>query len=150
MKITHPDRVNFAIQSRSHTILCDQPAENGGEDSGITPPELLLAPLGSCAAFYAMQYLKTRHLAETGVEVAPTLYHRRKQDAVKLRIVCVTFTLVPDHAAERKMLERSDACLEVIGRLEGMPLQRIGRVFQVLCGPLPAPGHDEIRIPPVD
>ena len=72
VKITHLDRVKFAIQSRSHTILCDQPAENGGGDSGMTPPELLLASLGSCAAFYAVQYLKTRNLAETGVEVTVT------------------------------------------------------------------------------
>jgi len=64
--------VKFAIQSRSHTIVCDQPAENGGEDSGMTPPELLLASLGSCAAFYAVQYLKTRNLAQSGVEVSIT------------------------------------------------------------------------------
>ena len=72
VKITHLDQVKFSIQSRSHTILCDQPAENGGEDSGLTPPELLLASLGSCAAFYAVQYLKTRNLAETGVKVTVT------------------------------------------------------------------------------
>jgi putative redox protein len=58
--IKHLDHVKFSIQSRSHTILCDQPAENGGDDSGMTPPELLLASLGSCAAFYAVQYLKSR------------------------------------------------------------------------------------------
>ena len=72
VKITHLDRVKFAIQARSHTIVCDQPAENGGEDSGMTPPELLLASLGSCAAFYAVQYLKTRNFAESGVEVSVT------------------------------------------------------------------------------
>jgi uncharacterized OsmC-like protein len=72
VKITHLDQVKFAIQSRSHSIVCDQPAENGGEDSGMTPPELLLASLGSCAAFYAVQYLKTRNFAESGVEVSVT------------------------------------------------------------------------------
>jgi uncharacterized OsmC-like protein len=36
----------------------------------MTPPELLLASLGSCAAFYAAQYLKTRNLAETSVNVS--------------------------------------------------------------------------------
>jgi uncharacterized OsmC-like protein len=72
VKITHLDRVKFAIQARSHTIVCDQPSENGGEDSGMTPPELLLASLGSCAAFYAAQYLKTRNLADRGVEVSVT------------------------------------------------------------------------------
>ena len=72
VKVTHLDQVKFSIQSRSHAILCDQPAENGGEDSGMTPPELLLASLGSCTAFYAVQYLKTRKLAESGVEVSVT------------------------------------------------------------------------------
>jgi len=72
VKITHLNRVKFAIQSGSHSILCDQPAENGGEDSGMTPPELLLASLGSCAAFYAVQYLKSRNLTESGVEVSVT------------------------------------------------------------------------------
>jgi uncharacterized OsmC-like protein len=70
--VKHLDQVKFSIQSRSHTILCDQPAENGGEDAGMTPPELLLASLGSCAAFYAVQYLKSRRLAESGVEVSVT------------------------------------------------------------------------------
>jgi putative redox protein len=72
VKITHLDQVKFAIQARSHTILCDQPADNGGEDSGMTPPEFLLASLGSCAGFYAVQYLKTRNLDDRGVEVTVT------------------------------------------------------------------------------
>ena len=36
----------------------------------MTPPELLLASLGSCAAFYAAEYLRTRNLAKSGVEVS--------------------------------------------------------------------------------
>jgi putative redox protein len=72
VKVSHLGQVKFNIQSRSHSILCDQPVENGGEDSAMTPPELMLASLGSCAAFYAVQYLKTRNLAESGVEVSVT------------------------------------------------------------------------------
>jgi uncharacterized OsmC-like protein len=72
VKVLQLDNVKFSIQSRSHTILCDQPQDNGGEDAGMTPPEFLLASLGSCAAFYAVQYLKTRNLAQTGVEVSVT------------------------------------------------------------------------------
>ena len=91
VKITHLDKVKFAIHSRSHSVICDQPTENGGEDSGMTPPELLLASLGSCAAFYAMQYLKTRNLAETGVEVTVTA-EKLKQPArvgnFRVHVVC--------------------------------------------------------------
>ncbi len=70
--IKHLDHVKFLIQAGSHTILCDQPAGNGGNDEGMTPPELLLASLGSCAAFYAVQYLKIHNLAQSGIEVSVT------------------------------------------------------------------------------
>ena len=72
VKVSHLGQVKFSIQTRNHTILCDQPTENGGEDSAMTPPELMLASLGSCAAFYAVQYLKTRNLTDHGVEVSVT------------------------------------------------------------------------------
>ena len=72
IKVTHLDQVRFAIQARNHTIVCDQPVDNGGQDGGMTPPEFLLASLGSCAAFYAVQYLKTRKLGGEGVEVTVT------------------------------------------------------------------------------
>jgi uncharacterized OsmC-like protein len=91
VKITHLDKVKFAIHSRSHSIVCDQPAENGGEDSGMTPPELLLASLGSCAAFYAMQYLMTRNLAQTGVEVTVTAEKLKRPARVgnfRVHVVC--------------------------------------------------------------
>ena len=91
VKFTHLDKVKFAIHSRSHSIVCDQPEENGGEDSGMTPPELLLASLGSCAAFYAVQYLSTRNLAQTGVEVTVTA-EKLKQPArvgnFRVHVVC--------------------------------------------------------------
>ncbi len=72
VKVSQLEGVRFNIQARSHTIACDQPADNGGADCGMTPPELLLASLGSCAAFYAAEYLRTRNLAQGGVEVTVT------------------------------------------------------------------------------
>jgi putative redox protein len=72
VRVKQIEGVKFSIESRSHVILCDQPVNNGGEDAGMTPPELMLGSLGSCAAFYAVQYLKTRALATSGVEVSVT------------------------------------------------------------------------------
>ena len=89
--IKHIERVKFAIQARSHTILCDQPIENEGDDTGMKPPELMLASLGSCAAFYAVQYLKARNLAETGVEVSVTadkLMQPPRLGNFKVNVVC--------------------------------------------------------------
>jgi putative redox protein len=64
------DNLKFSIHARQHTVICDQPTDYGGFDEGMTPPELLLASLGSCAAFYAVQYLKTRSLSSGAVEVS--------------------------------------------------------------------------------
>ncbi len=50
----------FEVSARGHSVICDQPRDNGGEDSGMSPPEFLLASLGACAAYYGTQYLITR------------------------------------------------------------------------------------------
>ena len=70
--VNHIGSVQFEIKARQHTIVSDQPAENGGFDEGMTPPELLLASLGSCAGFYAAAYLKKFKLASEGTRVRVT------------------------------------------------------------------------------
>jgi putative redox protein len=74
MEITveHLGAVQFEIKSRSHTLISDQPAANGGFDEGMTPPELLLASLGSCAAYYAAEYFNRHQLASHGTKVRVT------------------------------------------------------------------------------
>jgi uncharacterized OsmC-like protein len=67
--VKHLGNVQFEAEARGHRVLCDQPAGNGGTDQGMTPPEFLLASLGTCAGFYAAQYLKTRSLATEGLQV---------------------------------------------------------------------------------
>jgi len=70
--VEHLGALQFEIKARTHTIVSDQPTEDGGYDEGMTPPELLLASLGSCAAFYAAQYLRKQRLAMKGVRVRVT------------------------------------------------------------------------------
>jgi putative redox protein len=72
VKVKQIDRFKFRVEARTHAIICDQPVENGGEDGGMTPPELMLASLGACAEFYAVQYLRTRKLDDRRVEVSVT------------------------------------------------------------------------------
>lgn len=61
--------VQFEVNVRGHRLVCDQPAANGGADAGVTPPEFLLASLGTCAAYYAAEYLRTRGLPQNGLRV---------------------------------------------------------------------------------
>jgi len=70
--VEHLGDVQFEIKARQHSIACDQPPEFGGYDEGMTPPELLLASLGSCAGYYAAQYLRKHKLATSGTRVRVT------------------------------------------------------------------------------
>ena len=70
--VQHLGAVQFEIKARQHTIVSDQPAENNGYDEGMTPPELLLASLGSCVAYYAVDYFKRNNLSQEGTTVRVT------------------------------------------------------------------------------
>ncbi|MEN6606292.1 MAG: OsmC family protein [Bryobacteraceae bacterium] len=67
--VRHIGGVKFVVGTRDHQVICDQPLENEGEDAGMSPPEFLLASLGTCAGYYAVQYLKTRSLPTDGLSV---------------------------------------------------------------------------------
>lgn len=91
VKVVHLEQARFSIQARQHIIISDQPPESGGQDSGMTPPELLLASLGSCAAYYAAAYLKVRKLAESGVEVsvsADKMSQQARVDNFVIKVRC--------------------------------------------------------------
>lgn len=61
--------VKFEADCRGHKVISDQPLDANGGDEGMTPPELLLASLGACAAFYAAYYLRYHRLSTEGLEV---------------------------------------------------------------------------------
>jgi uncharacterized OsmC-like protein len=74
MEVTvgHVAGLQFECAARGHRILSDQPRELGGDDKGMTPPELLLAALGACAGYYAGEYLRVRSLSIAGLAVRVT------------------------------------------------------------------------------
>jgi uncharacterized OsmC-like protein len=61
------NRKRIEIFSRTHDVTTDQPLEKGGDDLGMTPPELFLSALAACATHYAVEYLRTRDLSTDGV-----------------------------------------------------------------------------------
>ena len=59
----------FAAAVRGHEVRVDQPVDDGGEDSGPTPVELLVASLATCVAHYARRYLRRHDLPQEGLLV---------------------------------------------------------------------------------
>ena len=87
----HLGAVQFEINARNHRIYSDQPIENGGFDEGMTPPELMLASLGACAAYYAVDYLKRFKLPTDGVRVRTTaekVFGPPRLDDIRIELEC--------------------------------------------------------------
>jgi uncharacterized OsmC-like protein len=70
--VEHLGAVQFEMKTRGHSVVSDQPADKGGFDEGMTPHELMLASLGSCAGYYAVDYLKRQNIAVDGTRVRVT------------------------------------------------------------------------------
>jgi putative redox protein len=67
--VTWDGGVRFTADIRGHKLTVDQPRHAGGGDAGPMPVELLPASLGTCVAIYVQQFLATRGLDPTGMEV---------------------------------------------------------------------------------
>src|SRR5487761_1485755 len=67
--VRHAGGDAYAITVRGHAVLVDQPEADGGQDAAATPPELLVASLASCVAFYAGRYLLRHGLDRSGLAV---------------------------------------------------------------------------------
>jgi putative redox protein len=59
----------FETIAHGHRLVSDQPLENGGTDIAVTPPELFLFSLATCAGYYAAEYLNVRALPSEDLEV---------------------------------------------------------------------------------
>ncbi len=100
----------FEAMARGHRVICDQPLDNGGADDGMTPPEFLLVSLGTCAGFYAAQYLKLHGLPTEGLDVKVSAEKAKAPARLgKMRIEVLLPQLLPEH--EAGLLRAVNACL---------------------------------------
>ncbi len=71
MKLTvvHEGSVRFAVKSRHHVVVTDQPLEDGGGDAGMSPVELFVGSLASCIAYFVARFCARHGLAYEGMAV---------------------------------------------------------------------------------
>jgi putative redox protein len=56
LTIAYQGGVRFDISSGGHTLVTDQPIEDGGSDAGMSSVELFVGSLGSCVAYFVTRY----------------------------------------------------------------------------------------------
>ena len=121
----------FEVKSREHRLISDQPIDNGGAETGPTPPEFLLASLASCTAYYAAQYLNARQLPAGDLKVRVKA-EKAQQPA---RLASFRIEVTPpglDDRHEAGILRAAKACL-IHNTLLGQPAIEV-----VLAAPVEA------------
>lgn len=62
VSVFHQEENRFVCECRGHKIVTDVPPGVNGEEAGMMPTELVLASLGTCAGYYARQFLKPHNV----------------------------------------------------------------------------------------
>jgi len=57
---TTPNTFTHRVDVRHHQLTVDEPLEDGGDDEGVSPQELLAASLASCTAVTIEMYAKRK------------------------------------------------------------------------------------------
>jgi putative redox protein len=119
------------IYTDRHRLRADEPTTYGGQDSGPSPYELLLASLGSCTAMTIRMYAERKSMALERVSV------RLKHDKIHARDCehCET---------EQGKVDRIERELELAGELSGEQRQDLLRIAD-RC-PVHRTLHSEIDI----
>lgn len=57
------------IVSGRHRIITDQPAEDGGQDAGMSPVELFVGSVASCVGYFVGQFCARHNISREGLAV---------------------------------------------------------------------------------
>ncbi len=100
----------FEMRARNHQVFCDQPLDDDGTDTAMTPTELFLSSLGACAAYYAEEYVRARGLQDEPLEIRLAALKGDKPS----RIVSLRMDVIAPGLNQRHrdgILRAVDACL---------------------------------------
>ncbi len=70
LKATYEGGAKFIVACRTHEIIVDQPVDNGGDDAGMTPPEIMAGSMASCIGFYVARYCEQAKIDPVGLYVS--------------------------------------------------------------------------------
>jgi putative redox protein len=91
------------VQMRSHTLVADEPKDEGGDDSGPSPQELLAASLASCTAITIEMYAERKGWELGDVTVHVDYEPAQRGSPTRFRMVVDLPKELPEEQRERLM-----------------------------------------------
>ena len=95
--------LRHSVEMRTHTLLADEPKDEGGEDSGPSPQELLAASLASCTAITMEMYAQRKGWDVGDVAVHVEYEPAQRGSPTRFRMTVDLPKELPDEQRERLM-----------------------------------------------
>jgi len=79
----------FVARHRGLEVVSDQPVEKGGENAGMTPPELFIVALGACVGVYVVRFAERHDIPLEGLTVEAdyeTAEDPRRIGSIKVKV----------------------------------------------------------------
>lgn len=108
--VRHVENVKFEVECRGHKVIVDQPREEGGSDTAMTPLELLNASLAACVGYYVALFLQRRSVSLKGLEVSSTWETTESPHRVARIFVSIKLPAELSEPQRRALLKTARAC----------------------------------------
>jgi len=95
------ENLRHDVRVRSHTLTADEPREEGGDDTGPSPQELLAAALASCTAITMEMYAKRKGWNVAGLHVDCEFSPAERGHPTQFKLVMKMPAHLPDEQIER-------------------------------------------------
>jgi putative redox protein len=69
MAISYLEGWRFSSKCRNHEIISDQPTEENGQDTGMTPVEMFISSIGCCMGVYAKMFCDRHKIPMEGMNI---------------------------------------------------------------------------------
>ena len=110
--IQHHEDVRFSARCGSHHVTIDLPESHGGQDRGMTPPQLFITALGACAGVYVADYCDSQAISYQGMRLELDWNYMdrpRRIAGVRVRLELPSGPLTPDQ--EQGVRDSVQQCL---------------------------------------
>ena len=103
-------KMKHIVSVRQHTFTVDEPASNGGEDTGPTPHDLYDSALGACKAMTVLWYANRKQIPLEGIEATVDRDDsQERQGTYRLRVT-LALTGARSDAQRQELLAVAEKC----------------------------------------
>src|SRR5215208_8054430 len=95
------EKFRHDVKMRTHQLTADEPIDDGGDDDGPSPQELLAASLASCTAITMEMYAKRKGWNVAGLRVDCEYTPAERGHPTQFKLVMRMPAHLPDEQIER-------------------------------------------------